>query len=270
MFLHLADRLRTSRRSILGTRVADRLPGLPRNTDHAHHMPPRCPRFVAIRGFDARMLMWLLVVVFATGLPLMVRFDADPARHAAALAHPAWQALRTLHAAASLALVVGTLAHVALRFGTGSDKGLRSGSVALAAIAIATITGALSAQTGDADRVAQSIGMAEAPTVAAAVVHIAYATIFVLLTVYFHVARWGWAHVFGKRGQAVWAVAVTGGVGIVLPVALPGGTGGGATFYLVPPWAGVALWTLLVSMALYVAGRMGNRKKRPDAEHTHE
>ena len=197
---------------------------------------------------DARIMVWLLVVVFATGAALMLVFDGDAETHRQTLG-PWWAAVRHLHAGATLALVVGTLLHVAQRIGTGTPKGVRTGAYTLTAVAVAVLTGALAAQTSDADHIAQQMGFDAAPVVPAAVVHIAYATIIVLLTLYLHVARWGWGHVFGQPRQFMVAAVATVVVAWLLPVALPGGDGGGSTRFLAPPtwWP----WLLVVAAGLW-------------------
>lgn len=201
--------------------------------------------------WDSRVLVWMLVFVVATGTMLMLRFDADPQQHQQALRH-GWAWLRHLHGAASLALVVGTLLHVASRWWRGTRRGIQTGSYALVAVWFAVITGALAAQTTAADSIAASLGWSRAPAMAAAVVHIVYATLLVLVTLYFHIARWGWGHVFGRPAQSLLAVVVAAAVAWLLPVALPGSEGTtGSTWLLAPPkmWT----WLLGVSAGLWLA-----------------
>ena len=212
---------------------------------------------------DACIMVWLLGVVFATGAALMLVFDGDAEAHRRAIG-PWWVAIRHLHAGASLALVVATLLHVAQRIGDGSPKGMRTGAYTLAAVSFAVLTGALAAQTADADRIAQQMGFDAAPVVPAAVVHIAYATVVVLLTLYLHVARWGWGHVLGQPRQSIVAALASVTVAWLLPVALPGGDGGGSTRFLAPPtwWP----WLLVLAAGLWISAfrrRGGARPSRP-------
>lgn len=202
---------------------------------------------------DARILVWLLALVFATGLPLMILFDADAGAHARRLGPWVW--LRHLHAASTLALMAGVVWHLLARW-RGSLAGTRSGAWLLASVGLATLTGALAAQTGDADRLAQIIGMPRAPTVLAAVGHIAYATILVLLTLYLHVARWGWRRVFGDWRHLGLALLPTLAIALLLPVDPPGGDGGGTTAWLAPPWPALAAWPILLALGAWGARRL--------------
>lgn len=247
--------------------------------------------------YDARTLVWLLALVFLTGTPLMVVFDTDPARHASALAawRPWGHILRATHAASSSLLVVGVLGHLSLRLrplwqrpgargeddrvrGTGSvprarpsRAGVKSGALAMASVALAAITGAMITQTAAAERLLAWGGLAGVAriTLWVAVVHIAYATILVLMTVYFHIARWGWGYVFASWSQATSATAGTALLALLLGSTVPGSDAvwEGSTWLAVPPVPVLWGWTVIASVAVWLfAGRVAAGRSDGGAE----
>lgn len=224
----------------------------------------------AARLVDARVLLWLLLAALATGAPLMLWFDADPARHAARL--PAVGAsLRALHAAASTLLVFGAALHLVLRLWgrarAATWKGVRTGGIAMLSVAVAAITGALVAQDGNAARLLDLTGLArhgQDGVLVAAVVHIAYASILVLLTAYLHVARWGWAYLLARRVHAVLALGAAGLLALALGAALPGDgeRWQGSTWLAVPAVPGLWAWSAALALLTYLFSRRLARRTR--------
>ncbi len=232
---------------------------------HSHDTTPRLPGVA--RELDARILVWLLGIVLATGLPLVFWFDADATAHAAAL--PAVGAvLRGLHAASSVLLVLGTVAHMGLRVWSGlaTWKGVRTGALALLSVSLAVVTGAFAAQTALADTLVGFTNLerwGDRVTIDTwmALGHMLYASLLVVLTVYFHVSRWGWWRLLGSRQQGMVAVLASAVLVLIFGTSVPGGgTFDGATFLVVPPVAGLWAWTALLGLVAYLtSGWLGKR-----------
>jgi len=205
---------------------------------------------------DARALVALVAVVFVTGLPLALWFDGDAERHAASL--PAvGLAVRALHAAASSVLVVGVAVHLALRVAgrAASWRGVRTGALAYLAVAVAAVTGAMAAQTGASESILGQVGLAGAPAVWLVIVHVAYASLVVLVTLYLHVARWGRRLL--DATQATWAVLAAGALAMALGGTAPGSSGAwaGSTWIAVPPVPVLWLWTAALAVATWALSR---------------
>lgn len=202
-----------------------------------------------VRLLDSRLLTWILVLVFATGLPLMVGFDSTATGTSTAMV-----ALRGLHAVSTAWLVLGTLVHLVARLRrTATARAVRTGGWALASVGLATATGALVDQTGHGDAALGLLGLGRGAIVPAAVVHIAYASVLVTLTVYFHVARKPLGRVFGGWRHGAVAVALTVAGLLLAPGVAPGASWGHPATVFVAPW-GVA-WALVVGLALAVGAR---------------
>ena len=209
----------------------------------------------AVRLVDSRVLTWMLVLVFATGLPLMVWFDGDGEGPASAV----HVALRGLHAVSTAWLVLGTVVHLAARLRRRVPaRAVRSGGWALASVGFAAATGAVIDQTGHGEAALRFLGLGGGAVVPAAVVHIAYATVLVTLTVYLHVARKSLGRVFGTWVHGVFAgLLVVAGV-LLWPGVAPGASWGHPATVLVAPW-GVA-WALVVGLGVAVAARWSARR----------
>jgi 1,4-dihydroxy-2-naphthoate octaprenyltransferase len=205
---------------------------------------------------DARVLVWLLAIVFATGVPLLFWFDADAVRHAARLPHPVGTWLRAFHAAATALLVLGVTAHALARWADvkAARRGLHTGAAALVTIGFAVATGAMAAQTTAGGRILLSVGLPDRAVLWAAVAHVAYATILVLLTVYLHLAKWGVRRLMGGPVHAAVALLGTVAVAVALGTTRPGADAvwRGATWIAAPPVAVLWAWTLLVGAAFWV------------------
>lgn len=216
---------------------------------------------------DARVLVWLLLLVFLTGVPLMLWFDTDADAHADALGL-AGMALRALHAASTMLLVAGTVWHLLARITArrASRFGIRSGALALGAVAVAALSGAMVAQTAAAARLLRWSGLDRLPDAVLwlAVGHIAYATILVLLAVYLHIARWGWRYVFGRIGQAVASLAAVASVALLAGTSAPGSDSvwGGSTWPVAPPVPWLWSWSLVLALGLWLAaGRLASQPR---------
>lgn len=198
---------------------------------------------------DSRLLTWMLVLVFATGLPLMVGFDAE-----ATGASSAEVALRGLHAVSTAWLVLGTVVHLAARLRSRvSARAVRSGGWALASVGFAAATGAVIDQTGHGAAALRLLGLGGGALVAAAVVHIAYATVLVTLTVYLHVARKPLERVFGSWRLGAFAALLAAAGVLLWPGVAPGAAWGHPATVAVAPW-GVA-WALVVGLGVAVGAR---------------
>lgn len=208
----------------------------------------------AVRLLDSRLLTWMLVLVFATGLPLMVWFDGDASASASSAASAAHVALRGLHAVSTAGLALGTLAHLVVRLrGRVPARAVRSGGWALASVGFAAATGAVIDQTGHGEAALRLLGLGGGAVVAAAVVHIAYATVLVTLTIYLHVARKPLERVFGTWVHGAFAaLLVVAGV-LAWPGVAPGAAWGHPATVFVAPW-GVA-WALVLGVAVVVGAR---------------
>ena len=208
----------------------------------------RTRRFGA--AWDARILVWGLLFVFLTGSVLMIGYRPGNGEVAP------WAAfLVDLHAAGTAWVVWGTLIHLVWRTvrAGATVRGIRSGAWAFLSVGVAVVTGVLAAPVDTWAWLARPFG--DDARLLATVGHVAYASILVLLTLYMHVARWGWSRVLGSPMQAFVAIALT----VVL--ALLWGVGGSIS--LVPPLPVLWAWTLLLPLAVALAARPLARSPPP-------
>lgn len=91
--------------------------------------------------FSARDLLWITLFVFGSGIFLLIPWFVGPQRVPTALL----EVLRSLHSAASVLLVVGTLGHAAMRAArsTMTSRALVSGVLASTIVGFAVVTGSM-------------------------------------------------------------------------------------------------------------------------------
>ncbi len=203
-----------------------------------------------VRFVDGRLLMWLLVAVFASGVPLAVWFDADATRAVSLVER--W--LRGAHAVSTALLVLGTVLHLVMRLrGRVEPRVVRWGGLSLAFVGLAAATGALVDQTGHGARAWARLGLDVGAVSAVAVVHVAFASVLVALGVYVHVARKSRVRIFGGwQSAAISLVLVVLGVALLPGVAPGAGSGHIATVAVAP---GGFAWPVLVGLVVAVGAR---------------
>ncbi len=228
-------------------------------------------RVATLRGwFDARLLMWTTLVVLASGLPLLVGYDPTGAstRLGWSFVRPL---LRSVHAASSFLLVVGVIVHLVARIlrHKATRRAIRSGAAGVFALGLAAVSGAMMVRSADSEALRTAMGLdevAEAAVLVAAVFHVAYSALVVMLALYWHVGRMGRDRVFGGWRRA----ALATGIGVAAGALVAGTQAGGhpATWALAPPVAGFWSWTLVgsVLLALLAAPMAKPPTKDPSAK----
>ncbi len=198
-----------------------------------------------VRWLDRRLLMGVLVAVFATGVPLAVWFDGDAARSISWL----HGFLRAAHAVSTMILVAGTLVHAWMRIRSSVNvRAMRRGAWAVASVGLATWTGVMADQTGLGALALARVGLTASSASGAAVVHVAMASVLVALTVYLHVAGKAWGRLFGSWQHAAIVAGLVGLGAFALPFAVPGdATGHWASAVLM---AGGVPWPLVLGIVL--------------------
>lgn len=204
---------------------------------------------------DARVLIWVLVAVFVTGVPLLFTYDADPARYRGGLA-----VLRGLHAASTAVLLAGAFGHLVWRVlaTPASRRGVRSGGWMLASVGFATVSGVLSVASPQATAVWALVASGPRP-VPAAVVHVAYSLVLVALTATLHVGPWRHRLLHGP-----WRLAAA--AGLVLAAAAIAPLPARDAFWsvaAVPPVQGLWLWSVAVGVAVALAAPWVTSRRRP-------
>jgi len=202
----------------------------------------------AQRWFGARTLVWLLLWVIISGTVLMVWYDDDARSHAEALGVMG-EITRTIHATATLWLVVGSLVHVAIRLVKNPTfKGLWTGAALWAGIGIALITGWWATQTWVQGQLTDTLFVDSRIGVVA---HIAYAGVIVTVGLALHITRWGWRRILSPPRPLVGALGLLG-IGLALPVAMPGDMVAwrGVTAWLAVPVFGLWIWPLVLAGGL--------------------
>lgn len=210
--------------------------------------------------FGARTLVWLTVWVVASGALLMLWYREDVADHAARLG-AVGQAMRALHAVGTAWLVLGALAHVAMRLRRRPTvKGLWTGALLWAGLGVALLSGWLMTQTWVQARIQATLPVS---ITAAGVVHVAYASVLVAVGLGLHISRWGWRRILapGRPLAGSLALLLTAAA---LPVALPGdGTPwAGVTAWLAVPVGGAWAWPFVLGAGLAAAAWWVGRQRR--------
>lgn len=202
-----------------------------------HLLGPRVRAWLAAFA-SARQLLWMLVLVAATGILLLVpplsSFDWPPD----------WdRAFRGVHAAASFLLVIGSLAHAALRIAAApiTPHALVTGAVAATVFGFGAVTGAAAASP----EAWASWLRAPVDSIrhAGSIVHFGYAGALAFATAYWHVrGRRSW--LFPRVDIATMALLFLATVLGVASAVQPGTNAW--TTLLAPPVAGLVAWTMLV------------------------
>lgn len=224
-------------------------------------MPPPRLDMSAEAWFGARTLVWLLLWVVVSGALLLLWYREDAGEHARILGS-AGAVLRSLHAVGTAWLVLGALAHVAVRLRRRPTKqGLWTGTALWLALGIALLSGWLMSQTWVQARIQTLLPVS---ITVAGVLHVAYASILVLVALGLHVTRWGWRRVLSP-GRPLAGSLLLLLAAVVVPVALPGDLTAwrGVTAWLAVPVGGGWLWPFVLAAGLGVAAMASSGRGRP-------
>jgi len=203
--------------------------------------------------FSARDLLWITLFVLGSGLFLLIPLFVGPQRVPETLV----ELLRSLHSAASVLLVVGTLGHAAMRavYSPMTSRALVSGVLASTIVGLAIVTGSMaSAPTWWAGALGTE---AEDLENWSSVFHFGYSAAILLALIFWHV-RPGRGRLLPRPNRATYALS--GAIVVAAVATMSDGVPATLTALIAPAFSLWAWWTILLPQLLWLSALRKPRK----------